>query len=617
MFGGISPSYAASCGMSMIADAKGLAMTQPLVSFAHRMPVVVNAPVPDIDVGELMDAVDPTEESSLIPTGHKRGGNRDIFYTLCLKLRPSDVTHRSIRLRVVKKEFHLAVDTADSSFWFMQEGFQELHEGGDGVYITRDWPEDFAQTRLRRRCLPRPDEPSMGGCVRWGYMDGGAVGKYNALVTVQILRNTDAVVELERWPVSQDLTFALPAWDWTNNCRAKSTVLRIPQVLARALSVEAATQPVDGNAGFAVPGWRAPWGNVDEADRVTIFDVLHEADCVEAVEDIAGGELTEMQLAIRLLIPTGEQLADNDRTRSFLYFGRGTPCGVSLNDGTLALPEFSPPMLIFPDIRVPTEFHMWTLELVAITLLEPIVDNPNYADTAINEWSARRINMAEPRIDETDPIIELEDGTLELNIREGIRTNFDSCSGCSTLPIQVVKKIWTEWYGQPIATFPLPGPDGHTAIWHFGSSERFKDRDLEFEFLDRARKRHRIRCGAQAFLSSPWSYYGDDNLLRTCSCIREDGEETMARANNVWTLGMNFFWSFIVKLEATYTHPRPKPENWRHNPTIRFAPQRIVKDGVRIANTWDLEIHGNLPPRLQNELRGGGVPQLHPGDGDE
>ncbi len=84
-------------------------------------------------------------------------------------------------------------------------------------------------------------------------------------------------------------------------------------------------------------------------------------------------------------------------------------------------------MLIFPDIRVPTEFHMWTLELVAITLLEPIVDNPNYADTAINEWSARRINMAEPRIDETDPIIELEDGTLELNIREGIRTNFDSC----------------------------------------------------------------------------------------------------------------------------------------------------------------------------------------------
>ncbi len=44
------------------------------------MPVVVNAPVPDIDVGELMDAVDPTEESSLIPTGHKRGGNRGTYH---------------------------------------------------------------------------------------------------------------------------------------------------------------------------------------------------------------------------------------------------------------------------------------------------------------------------------------------------------------------------------------------------------------------------------------------------------------------------------------------------------------------------------------------------------
>ncbi len=68
----------------------------------------------------------------------------------------------------------------------------------------------------------------------------------------------------------------------------------------------------------------------------------------------------------------------------------------------------------------------------------------------------------------------------------------------------------------------------------------------------------------------------------------------------------------MVKFEATYSGSRPIPGT--HSPTIQFAAQRLVHNKERVADAWDLEIHPDLPPRLQNELRGCQVPELHPGD---
>ncbi|TFK79191.1 hypothetical protein K466DRAFT_668196 [Polyporus arcularius HHB13444] len=579
-FNDVSHTHGSSaCGPSAL-NAPGLmtVQPQPLVSFAHREPIIVPPPAQNVNVERLREEVSRMDQSSLMPTALKRGA-REVWYTLCLKLRPSEASHPTYRYRVHRKELNLAVDTADSSFWLFQEGYQELYDEKGVGLIRRAWSEEGAQVHLKRRCLPRPPGPPMNDSVRMKYIDGGSV-------------------DLARWPAECDLTFSVPAWDWKSNQKSKATTLQFPQILAQAASEIAARQPVDGNLGLTVPGWRHPWKNADETDRVTFFDILREADCAEAVGDIDGGALTEAHLTVRLLIPpgNGRPAMEGARAHSFVYFGKGAPCGVSIGNSPLLLPKFSPAMRIFPDAVDPTMFRTWDLDLVSMTLLEPLVADPDYESEHAHQWARRRISMP-------DVFLDKPDGTMELDDRNGIRTVFDTCSGATVLPNRIVSSIWTDWFGQDLAEMPID-----EAIWHRGPKDRFSKHDILFEFMDAAGETQTIRCSAHNFLTSPWSPPGQDDCTYTCV----KASKLKEFRNTRYTLGMNFFWAFMVKFEATYSDPRPIPGT--HSPTVQFAAQRIVQNGKRFADAWDLQIHPDLPPRLQNELRGCQIPELHPGD---
>ncbi|RDX54265.1 hypothetical protein OH76DRAFT_1479272 [Lentinus brumalis] len=584
MLDSLSPAQGSSCGQSMI-SAPGLTAAQPLVSFGQRLPIIPG-PVQNHETPQaLANSIDRVDESSLMPASTQYAEGTGVWYTLCLKLRPSEASHPSYRYRVHRKELHLAFDTADSSFWLYQKDFQELYKIDENtVGGPRPWSEQDARKHAKRRCLPRPDMAPMGDCVRMTYSDGG-------------------MVDLARYPAECDLTFAIPSWDWRNNRKSMSTELQFPQILAQAASGKAACQPVDGNVGFAVPGYRHPWDHADEMDRVTFFDILHQADCVEGVVDIEGGDVVELQLIVRLLYSSGRtRLGLEDRTRSFLYFGRGTPCGLSYDDGMLFLPEFSPAMRIFPDMKDPKRFRLWTLQLRSITLLEPLVDNLDHESCDDHQWSSRRINaLAPPDLLNMNRLEDLlEDPPTD---GPGIPVAFDSCSGCSVLPRHVVSAIWTGWFGQNFGDMPAD----RRAIWHNGTEKRFFNHDLLFDFIDGGGKKFTIRCSAQPFLSSPWS--NGSGGTQTCIMAGNDPEVSN---DEMWTLGMNFFWAFMIKFETTYIGHRPVPGT--DNPTVRFAAQRIVSNGIRIAGADELKILQDVPPRLQNDLRGTRIPELHPGD---
>ena len=84
-----------------------------------------------------------------------------------------------------------------------------------------------------------------------------------------------------------------------------------------------------------------------------------------------------------------------------------------LLDGTMLLPEYSPPLYIFPDENSPTEFHFWTLQLLSMTLLEPVegVSCLDYERSVPAQWAANRIVMPPP------------DGAT----MPGLRVIFDTC----------------------------------------------------------------------------------------------------------------------------------------------------------------------------------------------
>ncbi len=76
------------------------------------------------------------------------------------------------------------------------------------------------------------------------------------------------------------------------------------------------------------------------------------------------------------------------------------------------IPNCTAPLYIFPDLLDGNSYRWWSLQLLSLTLLEPLNANPNYATLEPTDWLQRRI-----------PIKEANDGTGTLN---GIRVIFDS-----------------------------------------------------------------------------------------------------------------------------------------------------------------------------------------------
>ena len=94
-----------------------------------------------------------------------------------------------------------------------------------------------------------------------------------------------------------------------------------------------------------------------------------------------------------------------------MYYGRGAPCGyLRPGDEKIMIPTYTPPLYIFPDMKERNQYRWWTLQLLSMTLLEPLSANPNYETLEPRDWLLKHI-----------PINEREDGVLR-----GIRVMFDS-----------------------------------------------------------------------------------------------------------------------------------------------------------------------------------------------
>ncbi|TFK78607.1 hypothetical protein K466DRAFT_68073 [Polyporus arcularius HHB13444] len=171
----------------------------------------------------------------------------------------------------------------------------------------------------------------------------------------------------------------------------------------------------------------------------------------------------------------------------------------------------------------------------------------------------------------------------------GIRTLFDSGATCSVLPRAVRQAIWTEWFSNDAQSYPWNEP-------FLRHNRNFSTHDVLFEFQDSAGRVETLRCSAQEFLSSPWVPL--DGSPGTLACFAEPAHDD---DEGPYILGANFFWTSIVRLDATHRGDRPVPG--QAAPYMQFAPQRILSDGYKLAGPWELEIHADLPPNMQAVLR--------------
>ncbi|RDX47426.1 hypothetical protein OH76DRAFT_779662 [Lentinus brumalis] len=441
----------------------------------------------------------------------------------------------------------------------------------------------------RRRVIP----PNAAPIAEWRFMEYGDGGE----------------LRVKRWPSSPDvdLQFRAPIWDWVNGQLAYSPNhrIRFARILAEAVNATAAGQGIDGNLGLGVPGWRKPWLLAGSKDRATFFDVINNG---------PGIVPTPMCVTMRLLPPDGYQLAHaNKRVQSFLYFGNGSPCGLFLEflEDKIRIPEYTPKLYIYPDIVMQDVFNWWSLQLLSITLLEPLVDNPNYAGTDPLQWMPRHIPLGE----------QLPNGAST-----GVRVIFDNGCGCSIFPRHVLQAIWTQWFQNDAQFYPT----GAVYLRHFRD---FSRHDVVFQFRDSHGKVEQLRCRANEFLTSPWntgdalggSYacfaepqggaeqqqpgdeeLGDEEPGDEESGYEEPGYERPGAAQpgvgkEPYILGVNFFWASILRLDAS--HRGEQPVLGQAKPFMQLAPQRLLSHGFELAGPWNLEIHPDLPPDMQATLR--------------
>ncbi|RDX52514.1 hypothetical protein OH76DRAFT_164773 [Lentinus brumalis] len=165
----------------------------------------------------------------------------------------------------------------------------------------------------------------------------------------------------------------------------------------------------------------------------------------------------------------------------------------------------------------------------------------------------------------------------------------------SVLPQWILRIIWTQWFHMQAEHYP-----NTSAQWLYHHRD-FSKHDIIFEFRDCFGKVELVRCNAQEFLTSPWAAPGPQGGTMACF-VQSETETNIDLLDEPWILGSNFFWAAMLRLDATHRGDRPIPG--QSTPYIQFAPQRIVRNGQKVAGPWDLELHAHLPPRMQATLRG-------------
>ena len=183
------------------------------------------------------------------------------------------------------------------------------------------------------------------------------------------------------------------------------------------------------------------------------------------------------------------------------------------------------------------------------------------------------------------------------------------------LPQQVLRAMWTQWFNMQAELYP-----NNPGAW-LQHSRDFSAHDVMFQFADSRGTIFNLRCNASEFLTSPWAFPGQPGATMACF-VQAKHETGVDLFDQPWILGVvslncswvylrsppmripslqNFFWAAMLRLNAT--HRGEKPILGQSTPFVQLAPQRIVRNGRKVAGPWDLEIHADLPPHMQAMLR--------------
>ncbi|PIL28958.1 hypothetical protein GSI_09005 [Ganoderma sinense ZZ0214-1] len=476
---------------------------------------------------------------------------------------------------------HLAQESTDITGFHSPPGTNEakLEVSTEGVLELTDplFTSELGTERGSQRRLSQSPAPFT---MRHLFKQTIPPGAADVKDTQEVLYGDGGNALISRWSIQDaSVCFEFPSWCWNKNAE-DATSLELPRILAHQVNPGLVAQQWDGNFGLAVPGWRYPWTNSDDLkpeDQVTFYDVLQHNDDVRVDKPWI--------MTLRLLWPREQsrspgkarETAPVDRTRSFVYFGDGEPCAILGSSDTEPIaPQWGPRIIVWPQSPDEGMYTNWRLRLLSMTLLKPLRDDPDYTNTS--HWEAIELKMPAARD----------------SSRSGVEIILDTCASRSHFPPEVIDSIVRLWLKD---SHLQEYEDGEKAIY-VERPEDYENFDIEFKFLGGDQEVTNFRCGARDFLVSP---YKVDDCGYYCPFAELGKIDHLVSPFKWCTLGTNFFWCAMTRLVAPL-HDGTKG-GWEltraERPYVQLAPQRIVRDGRKMAGPRDFKIYEEYPPWFQ------------------
>ncbi len=166
-------------------------------------------------------------------------------------------------------------------------------------------------------------------------------------------------------------------------------------------------------------------------------------------------------------------------------------------------------------------FRCWTVRLVSMTLLVPLILPPNYGNSGPPYWEAKTISF--PNMDGLGGMqAELDCGLLLYvlcSASESLTNGVLAASARTYVPISVYNDIRSSWLHQPNN---MPGSlrPGWAQDTFLSDANSFQDHDIIFKFKGTGDNEVEFRCSAEHFLVSPWFVPGKEVFTVPFKAVR-------------------------------------------------------------------------------------------------
>ena len=192
-------------------------------------------------------------------------------------------------------------------------------------------------------------------------------------------------------------------------------------------------------------------------------------------------------------------------SRSFVHFAPTPPCWYLAEDGNSHTPQFSSAIAVLTDTDRSGSYSTWAVNLLGMTLLEPLAPSPSYVSADGPDWRRIPVNIPPSGLRTVfDSGTQFRPYILSLVVTSRILASMNS-----TFPNHVVDDIAKLWFDAPA------GIDYNAPLEHH-NARNFEGYDIIFFFESNLGPAFPVefRCPANTFLGGLWNERSQGRRVR-------------------------------------------------------------------------------------------------------